>query len=132
MTAVRQVAAYLWAAPWTLVGAILGPLAFLFGGRARIERGVLELSGGALVPLLGHLLPGRRIAAMTLGHTVIAVDEDGLHRTRAHERVHVAQYERWGPLFPLVYAGASLAAWLRGQDYYVDNYFEREARRLAP
>jgi hypothetical protein len=132
VTAARRVAAYLWAAPWTAVGAMLAPVTVLTGGMARIERGVLELAGGAIRPLLRRLAPGRGIIAMTLGHTVIAADETSLHRTRDHERVHVAQYERWGLLFPLLYGGASLGAWARGRDCYRDNWFEREARRLAP
>jgi hypothetical protein len=32
---------------------------------------------------------------MTLGHVVIARDQDLLDLTRAHERVHVRQCERW-------------------------------------
>ena len=123
---------YVWAAPWTMVGAMLVPVTVLTGGIARIESGVLELAGGAIRPLLRRLAPGRGIAAMTLGHTVLAADEASLHRTRDHERVHVAQYERWGLLFPLLYAVASLGAWARGRDYYRDNWFEREAFRQAP
>jgi hypothetical protein len=123
---------YVWAAPWTMVGALLFPITVLSGGIARIEHGVLELAGGVIRPLLRRLVPGRGIVAMTLGHTVLAADEASLHRTRDHERVHVAQYERWGLLFPLLYGGASLGAWARGRDSYLDNRFEREARRLAP
>jgi len=132
MSGVRRAASYLWAAPWTILGAALLPVTVLTGGIARIERGVLVLAGGAIRPLLRRLAPGRGIAAMTLGHTVLATDEASLHHTREHERVHVAQYERWGLLFPLLYGGASLGAWARGRHYYRDNWFEREARRQAP
>jgi hypothetical protein len=127
-----RVGRYLWAGPWTLIAVVLAPAVLMSGGRVRAQRGVLELSGGLLRPLLGRMLPRRGIVAMTLGHAVIAVDDAELRRTRAHERVHVSQYETWGPFFPLMYAGASLAAWLRGRDGYLDNRFEREARRLAP
>jgi hypothetical protein len=71
------------------------------------------------------------IAAITLGHVVLAQTRADLEQTRAHERVHVRQYERWGPFFPLLYLGASLAAWSRGDHPYLDNRFEREARRLT-
>jgi hypothetical protein len=37
--------------------------------------------------------------AITLGHVVLATTESALKKTRSHERVHVRQYERWGPFF---------------------------------
>ena len=48
--------------------------------------------------------------------------------SRTHERVHVAQYERWGPFFLPAYVAASLWAFARGGDFYLDNVFERAAR----
>jgi hypothetical protein len=45
-----------------------------------------------------------------------------------HERVHVAQYERWGPLFIPVYLLAGLVTKLRGGRAYADNPFELAAR----
>ena len=58
---------------------------------------------------------------------VLALDHDTLAALRAHERIHVQQYERWGPLFVPAYLGSSLLQWLRGQDPYLSNWFEREA-----
>jgi hypothetical protein len=72
------------------------------------------------------------IAAITLGHVVLARSAADLARCRLHELVHVRQYERWGPLFPPLYLLASCSALLRGTHPYLDNHFEREARRLAP
>jgi hypothetical protein len=72
-------------------------------------------------------LPGKA-AAITLGHVVLATDAATAALTREHERVHVAQFERWGVLFPALYAGASLLAWLGGGHYYRDNRFEVAAR----
>jgi hypothetical protein len=71
---------------------------------------------------------GFRHRAMTLGHVVLSIDavDDEL---LAHELVHVAQYERLGPLFLPAYAAASLLALARGGDAYRDNAFEVEARR---
>lgn len=122
-----RVLRYLWAGPWTLVAAALAPAVALTGGRAALRDGVLELSGGILPSLLRWLPPGR-VAAITLGHAVLATDETMLDWTREHERIHVGQYEQWGPFFPLVYGLASWSAWRRGQHYYLDNRFEREAR----
>ena len=53
-----------------------------------------------------------------------------LDRTRAHELVHVRQYERWGPLFVPAYLLSSAYFLIRGCDPYLDNPFEREAYDL--
>ena len=122
---------YLWAAPNTLVGLSLLPVVWLTRGHSQIFNGVIELYGGALAWLLKRVLPVRGgVAAMTIGHVVIARDHHALVMTREHERVHVRQYERWGPLFPAAYVFASFWAGAKGQDLYYDNYFEREARRV--
>lgn len=123
-----QTVRYLWALPVTLFGLIWAMVAGLTGGRIARVSGVLEVSGGWLRWLLPKLAPGIRVAAITLGHVVLATDQVMLDRTRLHERVHVAQCERWGPLFPLLYCAASLRAWRRGLHYYRDNAFELEAR----
>ena len=114
---------YLWASPTTAAGLLLAGPTLLAGGRGRIVAGVLEIHGGPAARLLNKL----NAAAMTLGHVVLAVDEPAHDFSRAHERVHVAQCERWGPLFLPAYALASLAAHLRGGHYYYDNRFERQA-----
>jgi hypothetical protein len=66
---------------------------------------------------------------MTLGHVVIARTRDDLERSRRHELIHVAQYERWGPLFVPAYLACSAWQWARGRDAYLDNPFEEEAYR---
>ena len=123
----RRAAKYLWASPTTLTGLVVAVLAIPTGGRARVVDGVLEVQGGLAAALL------RRVGAvaMTLGHVVLAVDAEAHDLCRDHERVHVRQCERWGPLFLPAYALASLAAKLRGGDYYRDNRFEREAFNAA-
>lgn len=60
---------------------------------------------------------------------MLGCSSEELQRLRAHEQAHVAQYERWGPLFLVAYPLAGLAAWLRGRDAYHDNPFEVQARR---
>jgi hypothetical protein len=89
----------------------------------------VEASGGVLGPLLGRAVPGFPIAAITLGHVVLASGARELAETRAHERVHVRQYETWGPIFPLLYLASSAAALLRGRGVHAENVFERQASR---
>jgi hypothetical protein len=60
-------------------------------------------------------LPNRhRLVALTLGHVILAVDAPAMQRLRAHERVHVRQYELWGPFFGPAYLLESLWQTLRG------------------
>lgn len=127
-----RVVRYLWAAPTTLLGLSFLPLAWLSGGRARIVRGVVEVHGGLVSLVLRRFTPlAGGASAMTLGHVVLGRDAQALRRTRAHERVHVAQCERWGPLFIPAYFLASGWALLLGGHPYLDNAFEREAFRRA-
>ena len=90
--------------------------------------GAIEVSGGALGRWFSRLPPPFGFHAITFGHLIFAVDEAKLARCRAHEHVHVRQYERWGVLFFALYLGSSLFEGLRGRDFYRDNCFEREAR----
>ena len=132
MTITLRLLAFLWASPVTLLGLPLAGLAAATGGGARVVEGVLEAQGGAIAWLLRHAttLPGGA-AAMTLGHVVIARTPTDLVRTRAHERVHVRQCERWGPLFLPAYAVGSLIAWRRTGRAYRDNFLEREAYAVS-
>lgn len=119
---------YLWVSPATLLGLSLIPIARIQGGSVAIVDGVIEAHGGIITRLLRVGLPWVGAgAAITLGHVVWGCDQACLDRSRTHERIHVAQYERWGPFFIPVYLLASLGALLRGQDPYRDNPFEREA-----
>ncbi len=123
---------YVWAGPVSCLGLLLVPLAWLGRGRVRVVDGVLEASGGLLDRVLRHAIPLRGGAsALTLGHVVLARDAAAADRTRPHERVHVAQCERWGPLFLPAYLAASLVAMLRNGNFYRDNWFERMARRAT-
>ena len=123
---------YLWVLPTTLVGLLFAPLALVSGGGMQIVDGVLEVHGGLVAAFLRYCTPLRGGAsAMTLGHVVIGRSKDLLDFTRAHERVHVRQAERWGPFFIPAYLLASLVALVRGQHPYMDNVFEREAYDCA-
>ena len=119
---------YLWAAPTTLVGLVLA-FASLRRGHVAIVDGVIEAHSPFLDRALASLTPLARGAdAMTLGHVVIGRDARALELTRAHERVHVRQYEFWGPLFVPAYLLAGMWALIKGGHPYFDNRFEREAR----
>ena len=116
--------AYVWAAPTSCLGlaavAVTAP-------SCGIVDGVLEAHGPGVARLLDTVAPHMRVSAMALGHVVLGRDAAALDGTRAHERVHVRQAERWGPLFVPAYLAASVVAWVRGGDPYADNVFEREA-----
>ena len=129
--AVRALA-YGWALPCTALGLILVGAALTTGARVKVVDGVLEAHGGLLEPLLRRCVPLRGGAsAMTLGHVVVGRDAHALHRTRAHERAHVRQAERWGPFFVPAYLVSSLVVAVRGGHYYRDNRFERDAVEVA-
>jgi len=125
-----QLAAFVWASPWSLLGIVVGSLGLATGGRVRRREIVLEFHGGLVTWLLKRLPVGP--VAMTLGHVVIGRTGEDLDRARPHEMVHVRQYQRWGPAFVPAYLLASLGVWLAGKDPYRDNPFEREAYEIAP
>jgi hypothetical protein len=111
-----------------MLGLILAPIAVLQGGNIQVVNGVLEVHGGIVTRLLRRGLPWVGPgAAMTLGHVVLGCDAMCLQKSRSHERVHVRQYERWGPMFIPAYLLLCLYLYLRGRHPYFDHPFEREA-----
>jgi len=124
----KQLLFYAWALPTTLIGLGLSLIALATGGKMRVVHGVLEVSGGFITFFLRRctLLRGGA-SAMTLGHVVIGRDQTCLDWSRDHERIHVRQCERWGPLFIPAYLVACVVAWAKGKHPYRDNVFEREA-----
>lgn len=120
---------YLWPLPVTLLGMLAVLLARGSGGALQWVDGVLEASGGWPGRILRRGFPfSGPVAAITLGHVVVGVSVEALLATRAHERAHVRQFERWGVLLLALYPLAGLIAWMRGGDAYRDNLFECEAR----
>ena len=118
LPAARSLWGYVWAGPNSLVG-----LAGALTTRTRPVRwrGVLlfeDADSG-----LARFLRWRGFAAITLGHVIVANRplSDGL---LAHELEHVAQAERWGPLYYPAYLLGSVRGYRR-------NPFERAARRAA-
>jgi hypothetical protein len=124
---------YGWAFPNTLLGLMFAPIAWLSGGEVKVVDGVLEVHSPLIAAILRHCipLPGGAVA-ITCGHVVIGRDRGWLADSQQHERVHVRQYELWGPLFIPAYVIAGLWAIVNGQPAYAENYFEREARRAEP
>ena len=118
---------YVWALPNTALGLTFAPLAWLGRGGVRFVDGVIEIEGGGVRWLLRNATPIGGAMALTLGHVVLGQSRAALDVSREHERVHVRQYERWGPFFlPAYFAGSAIAA-IRGGHFYRDNPFEREA-----
>jgi len=128
MAAVIVLWRYIWAFPATLLGLLFVLLAWLSGGKVTLVQGAIEIHGGFVRFFLrrGLLFLGPA-AAMTLGHVILGRDQGCLDRSRAHEHVHVRQYERWGPLMLPLYLLAGAVLFFRGLDPYLDNPFEREA-----
>ena len=119
-----RLAGYLWALPVTVFGLALAGMALMTGGSTQVRSGVVEAWGG----LLAWFLRGSRMygggAAVTIGHVILARDAECLTRSRLHERAHVRQFERWGPLLPPVYWMVSVWLWLRGYHPYLDHPLE--------
>ncbi|HYD34404.1 MAG TPA: signal peptide prediction [Methylophilaceae bacterium] len=124
-----KLAKLLWASPGSLVGLIVGVVLLLLGGKAKCMQGTLEVAFRKRHMHCGNLMRGLPFRAITFGHVILAITEEELDHLRAHERVHVRQYERWGIFFFPAYLASSLWQLLRGRRAYWDNYFEVQARR---
>ena len=119
--------AYVWASPWTLFGLLWGLVGLATGGRVQVVEGAVEFHGGLPAWMLRRLPMIGGAAAITFGHTILAQTSEDLAASRAHEQVHVRQYERWGPFFVPAYLLCSLGLLLRRRSPYWDNPFEKEA-----
>ena len=119
---------YIWASPASVVGTCAACMAGIVGAQIKCVDGVLEVSLAPRSTVLGNAVTCLPFAAITFGHVVIACSAQQQAALRAHERVHVAQYEHWGPLFLLAYPLESLFQLLRGRKPYLDNRFEIAAR----
>jgi hypothetical protein len=124
---VNRLARYAWASPNTALGLALGMLALVCGARWQARQGIVEFEGGALGALFAAPWLACPFRAITLGHVILATDAATLDCARAHEQVHVRQYELWGPLFLPAYLASSLWQLACGRRCYRDNWFERQA-----
>jgi hypothetical protein len=119
----------IWAMPNSLIGLVLAPFALLAGGRIEVSAGALEVTYRDSEARCGRLARRLPFRAIVFGHVILAVTREELVTISAHERVHVRQYEQWGPLFLPAYLLSGAWQWLNGRDAYYDNYFEVQARR---
>jgi hypothetical protein len=119
-----------WAMPCSAVGACLGAVVLLSGGTLRRPAGALEF---ALAPTsrLGAWAQAWPFSAITLGHVILGTSDAELDRLRAHELVHVRQYETFGALFFIAYPLASVVAWSTGRCPYRGNCFEVSAHAAS-
>lgn len=117
----------LWTLPNTLVGLTIGGVGCAFGGKARLNGRTVEFYGGLVQWLLQKMPQGKHVLAVTVGNTILGQSLASLNIARDHELVHVAQFERWGPLMLPVYTLASCYVWMKGKRFYRDNPFEVEA-----
>jgi len=131
MRAILRIPAVLWASPYTVLGILIGLMGLCTGGRIRLRDGVIEFYGGAVKWFVTRLPGGQFTLAITFGHTILGQTDAALDICREHEKVHVRQYERWGPLMGPAYLLCSLVLWLSGGKPYHDNPFERRAREAA-
>lgn len=132
MSRLARFARVLWAAPCSLVGLLALLPVIAAGGSVRRVGPTLEAALRPTQAAVPAPIARWRFGAITLGHVIVGKSHELLVRVRAHERVHVAQYERLGPLFFPAYGIASLVAWWRGGCPYLDNRYEREAFARAP
>lgn len=121
----------LWASPCSAIGIVLAGIALLSGGKAKWSSGALEVTYRESQASCGRLARRCPFRGIVFGHVILAVTRDELRSIGPHERVHVQQYERWGPLFFLAYGASSLWQLIRGRNAYWDNHFEVQARALS-
>ena len=122
---------YIWASPATSLGIFAGFIAVLLGATVNVFRGVIEISLRPRSASVTQALARLPYAAITFGHVVIAQSEEYQNLLRAHERVHVAQYEKWGLVFFIAYPLESVLQRFQGNHPYLDNRFEVSARSEA-
>ena len=128
---VRTLAQLAWAAPCSAVGLLGALLPLALGGRARWVGGALEVTWRDTLADCGPRARRMPFRGIVFGHVILAVTREELERIGPHERVHVAQYARWGLLFFLAYPASSLWQLLRGRRPYWDNGFEVQARERS-
>ena len=122
-----QLLGILWASPNTLLGLMLGGIGLCFGGKVQRRGKAIEFYDGGVKWIVQRMPRGQFVLAFTLGHCVLGQSADSLDRSRAHEAVHIAQFERWGPFFLPAYFLSSVYMWCTGRRFYRDNHFEQEA-----
>ena len=127
----RGIGRLMWASPCSAVGVVLAGIPLLAGGQARWSSGALEVTYRETEESCGRLARMLPFRGIVFGHVILAVTRSELLSIGPHERIHVQQYERWGPLFFFAYGASSVWQFLQGRSVYRDNYFEVQARELS-
>jgi hypothetical protein len=121
---VSTVLGFVWTLPNTLLGVVAGLLTFQ---RPRLAHGLLLFDRRPRG--LTTFLRAIDREAMTLGYVVVSASPvEGT--LLEHERHHVRQYRRWGPLFIPAYL--VLAAAYGYRRHPMERAAEERARREAP
>ena len=128
---VLKVTKLVWASPCSAVGLALAAFALAAGGKARWASGALEVTYRDCRASCGKLAQTLPFRGIVFGHVILAVTREELATIGAHERVHVEQYERWGPFFLIAYVASSLWQLLKRRSPYWHNYFEIQARERS-
>lgn len=126
-----RIAKLCWAAPCSAVGLVLAIVPLALGGHAAWHHGALEVTYRPRPTDCGRLARALPFRGIVFGHVILAVTAEELVRIGPHERVHVEQYERWGPLFFVAYGVSSAWQLLRGRSPYWHNHFEVQARQRS-
>jgi hypothetical protein len=121
----------IWASPCSAVGVLLAGIPLALGGEAKWSSGALEVTYRRSLASCGKLANQLPFRGIVFGHVILAVAGEELRTIGPHERAHVEQYERWGPLFLLAYAGSSAWQLVNGRGPYWYNYFEVQAREQS-
>jgi hypothetical protein len=122
----------IWALPWTSFGVLIGITGLATGGGVQRSGKTVEFWGGAVSWFLRTFPLVSGASAVTFGHCILGRSQSALSRCRDHERVHVRQYERWGPAFVPAYLFHWVRLRIAGHDPYWDNPFEKQAFDEAP
>lgn len=126
-----RLAKWLWAAPCSAIGLALALLALAVGGNVKWSAGVLEVTYRHHRARCGRFARQLPFRGIVFGHVIVAVTREELAVIGAHERVHVEQYECWGPLFFIAYAASGLRQLANGRSPYWHNHFEVQARERS-
>ena len=123
----RKLISYAWASPNSLIGLVIGGVMSCSARGRGVIAGVLEVGGGLVGTLLGREADRVALARDDARPRDPRDRRVALNQSRAHEHVHVRQYEQWGPFFLPAYAASSLWQLACGRRCYRDNWFERQA-----
>lgn len=126
-----KVAKLIWVSPCTAVGLALAVVPLVAGGKAKWSSGALEVTYRHSLASCGNRALKLPFRGIVFGHVILAVTSEELGTIGSHERVHVEQYERWGPLFFFAYGASSLWQLVNRHSPYWHNHFEVQARERS-